>query len=172
MERASHDLKSVITAYEGKHNHDVPAARNSSHSGTGSSIAAAAASTTHHRRPEPTQDGLMQLEGPAPLTNFSFPIRDQQLGLGSGFSFGMARGLNNLGIGGLGPMSQVKLPVLGPFHSYMGQQGSNTTSQGFRIPKPKGEPEEEPVSETGLPVPNGMAAYHQLLSRLPLGPQL
>lgn len=31
MERASHDPKAVITTYEGKHNHDVPAARNSSH---------------------------------------------------------------------------------------------------------------------------------------------
>ena len=33
MERASHDLRAVITTYEGKHNHDVPAARGSgSHS--------------------------------------------------------------------------------------------------------------------------------------------
>uniref|UniRef100_A0A0C9RMD2 TSA: Wollemia nobilis Ref_Wollemi_Transcript_11092_3323 transcribed RNA sequence n=1 Tax=Wollemia nobilis TaxID=56998 RepID=A0A0C9RMD2_9CONI len=31
VERASHDLKAVITTYEGKHNHDVPAARNSNH---------------------------------------------------------------------------------------------------------------------------------------------
>eukprot|EP00252_Welwitschia_mirabilis_P028079 TRINITY_DN9969_c0_g1_i3.p1 TRINITY_DN9969_c0_g1~~TRINITY_DN9969_c0_g1_i3.p1 ORF type:complete len:690 (+),score=150.90 TRINITY_DN9969_c0_g1_i3:35-2071(+) len=31
VERASHDLKSVITTYEGKHNHDVPAARNNNH---------------------------------------------------------------------------------------------------------------------------------------------
>lgn len=31
MERASDDLKSVLTTYEGKHNHEVPAARNSSH---------------------------------------------------------------------------------------------------------------------------------------------
>ncbi|KAK2982760.1 hypothetical protein RJ640_025176 [Escallonia rubra] len=30
VERASHDLRSVITTYEGKHNHDVPAARGSS----------------------------------------------------------------------------------------------------------------------------------------------
>lgn len=29
MERASHDTKAVITTYEGKHNHDVPAARGS-----------------------------------------------------------------------------------------------------------------------------------------------
>ncbi|KAL6142985.1 hypothetical protein ACLB2K_061260 [Fragaria x ananassa] len=31
VERASHDLKYVITTYEGKHNHEVPAARNSNH---------------------------------------------------------------------------------------------------------------------------------------------
>nr|CAD1822659.1 unnamed protein product [Ananas comosus var. bracteatus] len=31
VERASHDPKAVITTYEGKHNHDVPAARNASH---------------------------------------------------------------------------------------------------------------------------------------------
>ncbi|KAF5961289.1 hypothetical protein HYC85_002498 [Camellia sinensis] len=35
VERASHDLKSVITTYEGKHNHDVPAARSSSHGNSG-----------------------------------------------------------------------------------------------------------------------------------------
>nr|WCL15196.1 WRKY13013 [Atractylodes chinensis] len=31
VERASHDPKAVITAYEGKHNHDVPIVKNSSH---------------------------------------------------------------------------------------------------------------------------------------------
>nr|GME02760.1 probable WRKY transcription factor 20 [Ipomoea batatas] len=31
VERASHDPKAVITTYEGKHNHDLPAARTSSH---------------------------------------------------------------------------------------------------------------------------------------------
>ncbi|XAR55906.1 hypothetical protein NMG60_11036142 [Bertholletia excelsa] len=34
VERAASDPKAVITTYEGKHNHDVPAARNSSHSMT------------------------------------------------------------------------------------------------------------------------------------------
>lgn len=29
VERASHDLRAVITTYEGKHNHDIPAARGS-----------------------------------------------------------------------------------------------------------------------------------------------
>lgn len=32
VERAASDAKAVITTYEGKHNHDVPAAKNSSHS--------------------------------------------------------------------------------------------------------------------------------------------
>lgn len=36
VERASHDPKAVITTYEGKHNHDVPTARNSSHDMAGS----------------------------------------------------------------------------------------------------------------------------------------
>lgn len=36
MERASHDPKAVITTYEGKHNHDVPTARNNSHEMAGS----------------------------------------------------------------------------------------------------------------------------------------
>lgn len=35
MERASHDPKAVITTYEGKHNHDVPTARSSSHDTVG-----------------------------------------------------------------------------------------------------------------------------------------
>lgn len=38
MERASHDPKAVITTYEGKHNHDVPAARSNGHDTVGSSI--------------------------------------------------------------------------------------------------------------------------------------
>ncbi|XP_049374462.1 probable WRKY transcription factor 20 isoform X1 [Solanum verrucosum] len=37
VERASHDPKAVITTYEGKHNHDVPAAKNNNHEMTGSS---------------------------------------------------------------------------------------------------------------------------------------
>ncbi|PWA54597.1 DNA-binding WRKY [Artemisia annua] len=34
VERASDDLKSVLTTYEGKHNHAIPAARNSNHANT------------------------------------------------------------------------------------------------------------------------------------------
>uniref|UniRef100_A0A0D6QXK8 WRKY domain-containing protein n=1 Tax=Araucaria cunninghamii TaxID=56994 RepID=A0A0D6QXK8_ARACU len=35
VERASTDIKAVITTYEGKHNHDVPVAKNSSHDAAG-----------------------------------------------------------------------------------------------------------------------------------------
>ncbi|XWS40920.1 hypothetical protein CRYUN_Cryun17cG0037600 [Craigia yunnanensis] len=38
VERASTDPKAVITTYEGKHNHDVPAARNSSHNAVNNSL--------------------------------------------------------------------------------------------------------------------------------------
>lgn len=38
VERASSDPKAVITTYEGKHNHDVPAARNSSHNMVNNSL--------------------------------------------------------------------------------------------------------------------------------------
>ncbi|KAK4423712.1 putative WRKY transcription factor 4 [Sesamum alatum] len=37
VERAASDPKAVITTYEGKHNHDVPAAKGSSHSHTNAS---------------------------------------------------------------------------------------------------------------------------------------
>ncbi|CAN0903860.1 WRKY transcription factor WRKY24 [Linum grandiflorum] len=46
VERASTDLRSVVTTYEGKHNHDVPAARGSSHSAAVSRLAVLPESNT------------------------------------------------------------------------------------------------------------------------------
>nr|VDC92250.1 unnamed protein product [Brassica oleracea] len=45
VERASTDVKAVITTYEGKHNHDVPAPRN----GTVAATSATAGTSDHHR---------------------------------------------------------------------------------------------------------------------------
>ncbi|KAJ6848034.1 putative WRKY transcription factor 2 [Iris pallida] len=161
VERASHDLKAVITTYEGKHSHDVPAARNSSHSNSGPASSNAGPGSAaqpqmlhHRRRPEPGHDG-------GGIMRFSLPGREQ-LNLGAGFSFGMGQhGFANLGMGGgLGPV--------GPVHPYMGvnRQGGGHGG-GFMVPK------EEPVRvESGLPMSSGMAAYHQLMNKLPLGPQL
>lgn len=51
VERASHDPKAVITTYEGKHNHDVPTARNSNHEFALAAAYSAASKTT---RPQET----------------------------------------------------------------------------------------------------------------------
>ncbi|CAI0378956.1 unnamed protein product [Linum tenue] len=45
VERASHDPKAVITTYEGKHNHDVPAAKNSSSHDAAAAAAAMSSSS-------------------------------------------------------------------------------------------------------------------------------
>ena len=45
MERASHDLKYVITTYEGKHNHEVPTARNNNQMSSNGGVLPAAANT-------------------------------------------------------------------------------------------------------------------------------
>ena len=175
VERASHDLKSVITTYEGKHNHDVPAARNSSHvnsgpSNTMSGQASSAGIQTHPHRPEPSQvhNSMARFERPSSLGSFSLPGR-QQLGPSHGFSFGMNQpGLANLAMAGLGP-GQPKLPVMPVHHPYFAQQ-RQVNEMGFMLPK--GEPKVEPLSESGLNMSNGSSVYQQLMSRLPLGPQM
>ncbi|KAL1085212.1 hypothetical protein V6Z11_D08G035100 [Gossypium hirsutum] len=92
VERASHDLKSVITTYEGKHNHDVPAARNSSHVNSATSNTATALAS------------------------------------------------------------------------------SSVQTHAHRLPK--GEAKMEPMSDPGLDLSNNTSVYQQLMSRLPLGPQM
>ncbi|KAH7674252.1 WRKY transcription factor 2 protein [Dioscorea alata] len=165
VERASHDLKSVITTYEGKHNHDVPAARGSGHSNSGPSPAVGVTTSQSqglHRRPEliQAQDSLMRFNSPqlaafGPPGNFGFTMGQQ--------------GLNNLSISSLNMVASMKMPVLPPVHPYMACQ--QPTDPNFMIPK--GEPKEEPMSESTLPLPNGSSSvYHQIINRLPLGPQL
>ncbi|KAF8096837.1 hypothetical protein N665_0299s0001 [Sinapis alba] len=56
VERASTDAKAVITTYEGKHNHDVPAARN----GTAAAISATAGTSDHHRMRSMSGNNIMQ----------------------------------------------------------------------------------------------------------------
>ncbi|KAG9446697.1 hypothetical protein H6P81_012825 [Aristolochia fimbriata] len=79
VERASHDLKSVITTYEGKHNHEVPAARNNNHlnsgAGSGSAVptphtASAMSVGSTIPKPEPqVQELAPQFERKPDLTN-------------------------------------------------------------------------------------------------------
>ncbi|XP_022716598.1 probable WRKY transcription factor 2 isoform X2 [Durio zibethinus] len=168
VERASHDLKSVITTYEGKHNHDVPAARSSSHvnSATSSTVNAQAASSvqTHAHRPEPSQLHNTMVR-PASFGPFTLPGR-QQLGPSPGFSLGMNQPeLEILAMAGLGPV-QAKLPVL-PVHPLMPQKRQINE---MRFMLPKGEPKMEPMAEPGLNLSNNTPLYQQIMSRLPLGP--
>lgn len=173
MERASHDLKSVITTYEGKHNHDVPAARNSSHVNSGNSNAvtaqAPASVQTHFQRPEPSQvhNNMPRFDRSAAFGSFGIPGR-QQLGPSSGFSFGMNQpGLANLAMAGFGP-GQHKMSLM-PVHPFLAQQRP-MSEMGFMLPK--GEPKMEPISEPNLNLSNNPSVYQQFMSRLPLGPQM
>uniref|UniRef100_A0A803KMQ5 WRKY domain-containing protein n=1 Tax=Chenopodium quinoa TaxID=63459 RepID=A0A803KMQ5_CHEQI len=68
VERSSRSLRFILVTYEGKHNHEVPAARNSAHANSGSgSLTAAATSTqpslalprnSHLPKPEPHAQDL------------------------------------------------------------------------------------------------------------------
>ncbi|KAK9156448.1 hypothetical protein Sjap_003928 [Stephania japonica] len=150
VERASHDLKSVITTYEGKHNHDVPAARNSSQASSGPA-AAMQSSASHSRvqRPEPipVQDGGGRFDGSALLGKLNLHAR-QQLGHAPGFTFGMNQaGLSGLTMASLGPNPSYrpnKLPSM-PVNPFLGQQHQHQGNEvGFMALKG------EPKSETGL----------------------
>lgn len=65
VERASHDLRAVITTYEGKHNHDVPAARGSGNHSM--------------NRPMPGSNAPVAAVRPSPLphpsNNYPIPVR-------------------------------------------------------------------------------------------------
>lgn len=62
VERASTDVRAVITTYEGKHNHDVPAPRNSSHdsAGPGSQFHAGNNAVTSCSLPKPSTISLLE----------------------------------------------------------------------------------------------------------------
>lgn len=72
VERASHDLRAVITTYEGKHNHDVPAARgSSSHAAVNrpipnnnNNVASAMRPITHHTNNSANTNSLQNLRQP------------------------------------------------------------------------------------------------------------
>ncbi|XP_009132317.1 probable WRKY transcription factor 2 [Brassica rapa] len=153
VERASHDLKSVITTYEGKHDHEVPAARNSSHGGGGGNgnSGVSAAQTNHYSEP-PRGRYDRQLN----QSQFGRPFSFQpHLGPPSGFAFGLGQtGLGNFSIPGLA-FGQGKLPSL-PYQ-YLSQPGGMSEAMMQRGMEPK----VEPGSETGQSV------YNQIMSRLP-----
>ncbi|KAI5411389.1 probable WRKY transcription factor 2 [Lathyrus oleraceus] len=149
VERASHDLKSVITSYNGKHNHDVPAARSSRHVNANNASNAGQGQASgllqnHAHRTEPSQihNGM----GRPSLGSFNFHGR-QQLAHPHSFSFGMNQHLFNLAMSGLGPSS---LMHMNPF---MAQQ--------------QHQQQQRVANEMGIMLPNG-----DLMNHMPFGPHM
>lgn len=164
MERASHDLKSVITTYEGKHNHDVPAARNSSHANSNMLPNQQGPTSSHVQRPEPSQlqSGPARFERPSSMGSFGFPGRPH-MGPGPGFGFGM----NQRNNGGLGLMAGFGYNL---GHQYLGQHPRAMNEMGFMLPK--AEPKVEPLTDSvGLNSSDGSSVYQQVMSRS-LGPHM
>ncbi|XP_019706738.1 probable WRKY transcription factor 4 isoform X2 [Elaeis guineensis] len=62
IERSSTDPKAVITTYEGKHNHDVPAARNSSHATTNAGASTSSMHPKAHNTTSNSQRFLRRIE--------------------------------------------------------------------------------------------------------------
>ncbi|KAL5206706.1 hypothetical protein ABZP36_034915 [Zizania latifolia] len=162
VERASHDLKSVITTYEGKHNHEVPAARNSGHGSSGSGSAPSAPqANSSQRRQEPLQSSFGQFGGAAPLSSFVFPPRSQFGLAASNFHFGMVPPGMAIPMPPLGPLAQTKMV------------GHPSTMQGYPgFMMPEGELKAEPVSQSSFPAVNQASSFQQIISRPPFGPQM
>ncbi|KAG8049818.1 hypothetical protein GUJ93_ZPchr0009g1581 [Zizania palustris] len=162
VERASHDLKSVITTYEGKHNHEVPAARNSGHGSSGSGSAPSAPqANSSQRRQEPLQSSFGQFGGAAPLSSFVFPPRSQFGPAASNFHFGMVP-----------PGMAIQMPPLGPL-AQTKMVGHPSTMQGYPgFMMQEGELKAEPVSQSSFPAVNQASSFQQITSRPPFGPQM
>ncbi|CAL1400428.1 unnamed protein product [Linum trigynum] len=123
VERASHDLRAVITTYEGKHNHDVPAARGSGYLTTRPTTAA----TNPTPAAIPVRPSVMNSHH----SNSSGTYPHQ-----SPFTLEMLQqGSGSYGFSGLGKPAT---PTAGGGSSYMNHQ-----SQYSRIPEAKQEPKED-----------------------------
>ncbi|MFS7946509.1 putative transcription factor WRKY family [Helianthus anomalus] len=156
VERASHDHRSVITTYEGKHNHDVPAVRNnSSHNNS--------ASQPLVQMPGGVSRGQNTMP---PLERPPYGLPNGQH-LGSASTHGYGYPMSQQGPRGLAHMAmanQGKMRVL-PLHHYLNQPQVN--EMGLMVPK--GEPKVEPIADPGLNLASSAAIYHQMMNGLPLG---
>ncbi|KAJ9179625.1 hypothetical protein P3X46_007975 [Hevea brasiliensis] len=103
VERASHDTRAVITTYEGKHNHDVPAARSSGYAS--------------NRPPSNANSSNMPIPiRPSVTTNANYPssLNSTRLPTSAGqapFTLEMLQGTGGIGFSGFGK----------PTGSYMNQ---------------------------------------------------
>lgn len=144
VERASHDLKAVITTYEGKHNHEVPVSRSSGGGPTGSAAPPAPAAPSAAAQPSRLQNSFSRLDTHGLVAGFGLHGKEPIRPAATNFSFALGpRGLPmpNLAMAGYRPMALL------PDNAYLGQ---HRAAEGLLVPK--GEPKEEPVPGNGASV--------------------
>ncbi|XP_062188544.1 WRKY transcription factor SUSIBA2-like [Phragmites australis] len=122
VERASHDPKSVITTYEGKHNHEVPASRNASHE-----MSTAPMKTTVHpiNSNMPGLNGMMRVCEARTFTNKYSQAAESDtisLDLGVGMSPNHSDATNQMQPSVPDPM-QYQMQSMGPVYGNMGFSG-------------------------------------------------
>ncbi|KAI8523494.1 hypothetical protein RHMOL_Rhmol13G0078200 [Rhododendron molle] len=130
VERASHDLRAVITTYEGKHNHDVPAARGSGNH----SINRPLPSTTSAHTNEPIRPSAMFHHQSS--TTAINPIRNsrlQQSDSQAPFTLEMLQSPGSFGFSGFG-----------------NSMGSNYMNQPIEFSRAKDEPRDDLFVESLL----------------------
>jgi WRKY transcription factor 33 len=135
VERASHDLRAVITTYEGKHNHDVPAARGSAAALYRPTPPAPDNSSSHH---------YLAAAGvrPPPMAYQNSGGAGQQYahGFGGQSSFG----LQNAAAGGSFPFPGFDNPM----GSYMSQQ--QWQNDAMHASRAKEEPREDMLFQQSM----------------------
>ncbi|KAK6152549.1 hypothetical protein DH2020_015184 [Rehmannia glutinosa] len=121
VERASHDLRAVITTYEGKHNHDVPAARGSG-------------SYTNNRPPFTNTNNAPTAIRPSAMNshsngmNFPNPTRLQTMHNQTPYTLQMLQDADNFAFSGFGNST-------GHYSTQMQQQTQNSLSVAKEEPK-------------------------------------
>ena len=128
VERASHDLRAVITTYEGKHNHDVPAARGSA--------------ALYRPAPPPADTYLAAAPGVRPPAPSMAYQTGQRYGFGGQSSFGLGAGApaQQSGGGGFGFPSGFDNPMGSYMSQHEQQQRQNDAMHASRA---KEEPRED-----------------------------
>ncbi|WOL14794.1 WRKY transcription factor WRKY24-like [Canna indica] len=138
VERASHDMRSVITTYEGKHNHDVPAAR-----GSGSHLLS---------RPQPENNGISAIR-PSAMANHVNQIAANNVFAGrinpsesqTPFKLEMLQSSGNYGFSGY--QNRIN-SFMNQQQQYLQQQ--QQTQMGSMFPRTKEEPREDLFIESLL----------------------